>query len=187
MMGRWDEDDAVDAAALAWLRERPGTPVESIGIVTRVWRLAKLFGEDRRRILAKAGADSAILDLLSVLRRAGAPYRLTTRELTERTRVTAGAISQRVARAERAGLVQRAGAADGSRAVFVTLTPAGHALVERLVDRVLHREAELIAGLTPPQRTALTELLRLLLDNVQREVDFEEGVGRNRFTQVGSG
>jgi hypothetical protein len=53
MMGRWDEDDAVDAAALAWLRERPGTPVESIGIVTRVWRLAKLFGEDRRRILAK--------------------------------------------------------------------------------------------------------------------------------------
>ena len=45
--------------------------------------------------------DAATLDLLSVLRRAGPPYQLTTRQLTEQTRVTAGAISQRVARAER--------------------------------------------------------------------------------------
>ncbi|MDQ2790814.1 MAG: MarR family transcriptional regulator [Actinomycetota bacterium] len=179
-MDRWDEDDPVDATALAWLRERPGTPVAGIGIVTRVWRLAKLFGEDRRRILAVAGADPAILDLLSVLRRAGAPYRLTTRELTERTRVTAGAISQRVARAEISGLVNRAPAGDGSRAVIVTLTPAGHALVESLVDQVLHREAELISCLAPHQRATLTELLRLLLDDV------EEQVGGHRHTQVGS-
>jgi DNA-binding MarR family transcriptional regulator len=177
---RWDENDPVDATALAWLRERPGTPVAGIGIVTRVWRLAKLFGEDRRRILAAAGADPATLDLLSVLRRAGAPYQLTTRELTERTRVTAGAISQRVARAENSGLVKRARAADSSRAVTVTLTPAGHALVEGLVDQVLHREAELISGLEPHQRAALTELLRMLLGDVQ------EQVGSHRHTQVGS-
>lgn len=179
-MDRWDEDDPVDATALAWLRERPGTPVAGIGIVTRVWRLAKLFGEDRRRILAVAGADPAILDLLSVLRRAGAPYQLTTRELTERTRVTAGAISQRVARAETSGLVRRAAAGDGSRAVIVTLTPAGHALVENLVDQVLHREAELISCLAPHQRVTLTELLRLLLDEVEAQV------GNHRHTQVGS-
>ena len=72
-----------------------------------------------------------------------------------------GAISQRVARAEHAGLVQHAGAGDGSRAVVVTLTSAGHVLVESLVDRVLRREAELIAGLAPPQRDVLIELLRL--------------------------
>ena len=78
----WDETDPVDATALAWLRERPGTPVEGIGIVTRIWRLARLLGEDRRRVLADAGADAATLDLLSVLRRAGPPYQLTTRQLT---------------------------------------------------------------------------------------------------------
>lgn len=180
MGDRWDEDDPVDATALAWLRERPGTPVAAIGVVTRVWRLAKLFGEDRRRVLASAGADPAILDLLSVLRRAGAPYELTTRELTARTTVTAGAISQRVARAEKSGLVKRTSARDGSRAVIVTLTPAGHALVESLVDQVLHREGELISCLAPHQRAALTELLRLLLDDV------ENRVGYHRHTQVGS-
>ncbi|MGH3754673.1 MAG: hypothetical protein ACRDRP_18640 [Pseudonocardiaceae bacterium] len=41
-----------------------------------------------------------------------------------------------MARAEREGLVERAADAEGSRAVVVTLTPAGHDLVERLVDRV---------------------------------------------------
>src|SRR4051794_35069222 len=81
--------------ARAWQRERPGTPTDSIEIVTPLWRLAKLFADDRRRVLADAGVDPATLDLLSVLRRAGSPYELSTRELSRRTLVTAGAISQR--------------------------------------------------------------------------------------------
>lgn len=163
-------EDPVDAVALAWLRERPGTPVEGIGIVTRVWQCAKLLGEDRRRTLTEVGADPATLDLLSVLRRSGPPYQLTTRQLTEQTLVSAGAISQRVARAERDGLVVRASPAAGSRAVAVTLTSAGHDLVERLVDQVLGREADLVSCLTSEQRTTLTELLRLLLAHVDTEI-----------------
>lgn len=174
------EDDPVDAVALAWLRERPGTPVEGIGIVTRVWQCAMLLGKDRRRVVADAGADPATLDLLSVLRRSGPPYRLTTRQLTDRTLITAGAISQRVARAERDGLVVRASPPQGSRAVAVSLTPAGHELVERLVDRVLGREADLVSRLTPEQQTTLTELLRLLL------VDLHTQIGPQPPSQVGS-
>lgn len=176
---RFDPDDAVDATALAWTRERPGTPVEGIGIVTRIWRLAKLLGNDRRRVLAAQGADAAILDLLSVLRRSGPPYRLTTRQVAEQTRVTAGAISQRLARAEDLGLVQRTRAA-GSRSVSVTLTPAGHEVVEGLVDQVLGREAELISCLSRDERAQLTRLLKLLLDDLQ---DRLENLGH---TQVGS-
>jgi DNA-binding MarR family transcriptional regulator len=176
----WDPDDPVDATALAWQRERPGTPVEGIGIVTRIWRLAKLFGEDRRRLLAAAGADAATLDLLSVLRRAGPPYVLTTRELAERSRVTAGAISQRLARAERQGLVRRA-RGEGSRRVAVWLTDAGQALVERLVDQVLGREAELVSLLTSEQREQLAELLRTLL------ADLDARIEHPPHTQVGSG
>lgn len=180
MPGKWDENDPVDATALAWLRERPGTPVAGIGIVTRIWRLAKLLGEDRRRTLAAAGADAATLDLLSVLRRAGAPYQLTTRQLADRTRVTAGAISQRVARAEQAGLVERARENASSRAVTVTLTRTGHELVEELVDRVLGREAELTGCLSADQQETLTELLRVLL------TELEGTLGRPQHTQVGS-
>lgn len=154
--------------AAAWQRERPGTPVSSIEIVTPIWRLAKLLADDRRRVLAAAGVDGATLDLLSVLRRAGQPYALSTRDIADRTLVTAGAVSQRVARAERDGLVSRA--AGANRSVLVTLTDAGHATVEDTVDRVLGREADLVAGLTPDQRASLAELLDTLLAQVRERL-----------------
>ncbi|GAO12803.1 MarR family transcriptional regulator [Streptomyces lydicamycinicus] len=169
----------VEEIAAAWERERPGTPVSSIGIVTPIWQLAKLLGDDRRRVLTRAGVDPATLDLLSVLRRGGAPYTLTTRELGRRSMVTAGAVSQRVARAEREGLVTRRPGEGRPRTVLVELTPAGHALVEATVDQVLYREAELIDGLTPGQQTQLAGLLRILLQDTQRKL------GDDRISQVG--
>ena len=161
-----ERPDSVDEIAAAWRRERPGTPVDGIGVVTRIWRLAKLFEDDRRRTLAAAGCDAATLDLLSVLRRSGPPYRLTTRELTRRTLVTAGAISQRVTRAERTGLVTREPGGDSRRAVTITLTPAGHDLVEHTVDHVLGRESDLLRPLTPAQRQELSLLLSTLLTDL---------------------
>lgn len=161
-------DYPVDEIASAWQRERPGTPVDSIAIVTPLWRLARLFADDRRRVLARAGLDGATLDLLGVLRRGGPPYTRTTRELAAATMVTAGAISQRVARAERDGLVTRRLAPGRTRTVLVELTPAGHDAVEATVDLVLGREAELIGGLSPAERDQLAGLLGTLLTDVRR-------------------
>ncbi|WP_407286149.1 MarR family winged helix-turn-helix transcriptional regulator [Streptomyces sp. BP-8] len=169
----------VEEIAAAWERERPGTPVSSIGIVTPIWQLAKLLGDDRRRVLAAAGVDTATLDLLSVLRRGGEPYTLTTRELGRRSMVTAGAISQRVARAEREGLVTRRPGEGRTRTVLVELTPAGHELVEATVDQVLCREAELVGGLTPEQQEQLAGLLRILLQDTQHRL------GDDRIRHVG--
>jgi DNA-binding MarR family transcriptional regulator len=164
----FDSASAYPAAeiAAAWRRERPGAPVSSIEIVTPIWRLAKLLADDRRRVLQACGVDPATLDLVSVLRRAGPPYRLTTREIAQRALVTAGAVSQRVSRAEREGLVERSPTADGSRSVTVTLTAAGHALTERVVGQVLGREAYLVAGLRPADNAMLAGLLDRLLTEV---------------------
>lgn len=155
---RWP---AADIAA-AWRRELPDVPVESIEIITPIWRIAKLLADDRRRTLVRLGIDESTLDLLSVIRRSGSPYELTTREITERTLVTAGAISQRLARAERAGLVTRRPSSASRRAVGVRLTQAGHRLIEDSVRDLLGHEADLVAGLTPEARTALIAHLATL-------------------------
>jgi DNA-binding MarR family transcriptional regulator len=161
--------------AAAWQRERPGTPTGSIEIVTPVWRLAKLFADDRAQVLRAAGIDVATLDLLSVIRRSGPPYALSTREITRRTLVTAGAISQRVARAERQGLVARSPDSSSRRAVLVSLTTDGHALVERSVDMVLGREASLVSGLSESERERLVELLDKLTGDVMRRTGARHG------------
>lgn len=62
----------------------------------------------------------------------------------------------------------------------VTLTPAGHALVERLVYEVLGRAAALLAGLSSDERAELTRLLRILLRDLQGRL------GYPNHTQVGA-
>lgn len=180
MGGRSAPRDSIDEIVEAWGRERPELDPSSIGIVSRIWYLAKLFGDDRRELLAASGIDPAILDLLSVLRRAGEPYRLSTREIAARSLVTAGAISQRLRRAEAACLVRREVADDGSRTVFVSLTEAGSETVGAYVSVVLGREQDLLSGLEPEERAALEGLLRTLLGGVVSKV------GAEPRTQVGT-
>jgi DNA-binding MarR family transcriptional regulator len=148
--------------AAAWQRELPGVRTESIEIITPLWRIAKVLADDRRRTLARLGIDPSTLDLLSVIRRSGPPYELTTREITRRTLVTAGAISQRIARAEQAGLVCRSPSAASRRAVGVRLTESGHALIESTIRQLLEHEATLIDTLPQADRTILTALLATL-------------------------
>lgn len=154
--------DEVDDIQRAWLRERPGTPVSSIGVITRIWRIGKLLDEDRRRTMLALDMDAATRDLLSAVRRSGPPYRLSAGEIASRMMVSAGAVSQRVARAERAGYVRRVRSPDDGRGVFVELTERGHDLIERTVDQLLRHEEDLLAGLSDRQRDDLTELLRIL-------------------------
>lgn len=157
--------DSVDRIQLAWTRERPGTPVESIGLITRIRRAGKLLADDRRRTLARLGIDAATLDLLSTLRRHGDPYRMTPAELKDACLVSAGAISQRVVRAETAGLV-RAWRSAGGRTTAVELTETGHELIEGSVDALLRHEQDLVGHLTADERERLVELLRILLDGL---------------------
>jgi len=113
--------------------------------------------------LARLGVDAATLDLLSTLRRAGPPYRLTASAVAAQSLVSAGAISQRVARAEREGLVRRERSDADGRLSYVRLTPVGHALIERSVDGLLRHEEALLSPLTGEQRGQLSEQLKVLL------------------------
>ncbi|WP_149264617.1 MarR family winged helix-turn-helix transcriptional regulator [Actinomadura sp. K4S16] len=155
--------DGADAIQDAWRRELPGVPVESIGVVTRIWWAAKVFGDERRRLLAKLGVDVATLDLLSTLRRAGPPYRMSPGELADACMVTRGAITQRVERAAEAGLVERTTAGSGYHTRAVTLTGDGRALLDRVVADLLGAEDRLIGHLAPDRRDQLAGLLRELL------------------------
>jgi DNA-binding MarR family transcriptional regulator len=152
--------DSVDAIETAWRRERPDVDSRSIGIVTRIWRLGRVFDRARADALADAGVDASTLDALATLRRAGRPYRLTAGEMRRRSLVTAGAVSQRLDKLEAAGLVRRVPAEDDRRVVWVELTPRGIRTVDRAFAIVMAHEARLLAGLTRQERRDLTVVLR---------------------------
>ena len=142
----------------AWRRELPDAPTRSITVIATVKEIATRLRRERERELHRLGVDAATLDLVSTLRRAGEPYRLSTRELGARSLVTAGAITQRVTRAERDGLVVRS--AGAGRAVLVELTAAGHELVESVVADVLARDEQQVSEFDD---AALAQLEGMLL------------------------
>jgi DNA-binding MarR family transcriptional regulator len=162
------EADRAEQIARAWAREQPGIPVGSIGILTRIWQTAKLLSDERRRTLAAIGMDAATLDLLGTLRRAGPPYQLSTRELSRRCLVTAGAVTQRVDRALQSGLVRRLAPERGSRIVRVELTDVGHRLVQQAVGQLLTYEQGLVDVLEPAEQEELARLLAALLAGLAR-------------------
>lgn len=165
------ETTAADIAR-AWSRELPGAETDSILVITTLWRTAKRLSDERARTLRQTGMDAATLDLLSTLRRAGSPYRLTTQTLAERCLVSAGAISQRLARAEGAGLITREPAGRGRKSIAVTLTEAGHRALTPVVTEVLSHEADHISVLSSSERAQLVEMLERLSQHiVERTAD----------------
>jgi DNA-binding MarR family transcriptional regulator len=163
----WVNGDSVDAIQAAWQRERPEVDVSSIGIITRLWRLAHHLDVARAQTLAALGTDASTLDALATLRRSGPPYRLTAGQMQRRSLVTAGAISQRLDKLEEAGLVRRQRDSNDRRIIHICLTPRGRRLIDRVFAAIMEQEQQLLGSLTGPERDRLEPLLKRWLSTFE--------------------
>jgi DNA-binding MarR family transcriptional regulator len=155
--------DDVDRIVEAWKRERPDLDVAPLHVLSRISRLARRLDLDRAQAFARHSLEGWEFDVLSALRRAGAPYRLSPGQLVHETLVTSGTMTNRVDRLERRGLVERSPDPHDRRGVIVQLTEDGKATVDAAMADLLSRERELLAELPARQRTELADLLRRLL------------------------
>lgn len=156
--------DGVDHVARDWRRERPDIDVSSIGIVTRIWRIARHLENQRREQLAGLGTDRGTMDVLAMLRRSGPPFRRSAGELTRSALITSGGVSQRLEKLERAGLITRHVDTSDRRRVDVELTASGIRLVDStLTDLMDHDTKVLEEALDEDEQELLRRLLRKFL------------------------
>ena len=162
----------MDRAARAieqWRRERPDLDVSPMGVIGRLNEASSLIARDRLApVFARFGLQSGEFDVLATLRRSGAPYALTPTELYEATMVTSGAMTARLDRLEKAGLVQRAPHPSDRRGVVVQLTANGLALVDEALGAHVANEHEILAGLTGEERETLAKLLEKLIASLSQ-------------------
>lgn len=156
-------EDAVDRITAQWARERPDLDVGPMTVIGRISRLADLLEERLRPVFAEVGLGNGDFDVLASLRRSGKPFRLTPTELSASMMVTSGAVTKRVDRLEREGLVERTVNGADARGRVIELTPAGRALVERVHPLHLANEDGLLDALDGNEREQLARLLRKLL------------------------
>ncbi len=159
--------DAVDAIAAQWARERPDLDVRPMLVIGRLHRAGDLLDQRLRDVFATAGLGNGDFDVLASLRRAGDPFTLSPTELSATMMVTSGAVTKRVDRLERLGLVERRVADDDGRGRLVSLTPAGRRVQEELHPQHLANEDRLLAPLTPSERDQLAGLLKKLLTSLE--------------------
>jgi DNA-binding MarR family transcriptional regulator len=117
----------------------------------------------RRVAFTDHGLELWEFDVLSALRRQGAPYQLTPGALLRATLVTSGTMTNRVDQLAKAGLVRREPDPQDRRGVLVTLTPAGVDRVDAALADLLRSEHALLGGLSESDRRTLADLLRVLL------------------------
>src|SRR3984957_5185752 len=161
-MAQTDRDEVDDLVA-QWHQERPDLDVSPLQVLSRLSRLARHLDRARRAAFAAQDLEPWEFDVLSALRRQGAPYQLSPGALLHATLVTSGTMTNRIDRLAAAGLVSRQRDPADGRSVLVTLTSRGQRVADAALDGLLERERELLTGLDPAQQDELAGLLRILL------------------------
>ncbi|MEU7582740.1 MarR family transcriptional regulator [Streptomyces sp. NPDC041068] len=158
--------DAIDELRGQWRRERPDldlTHLDAMALVGRIKRADHLLSKGMKRVFAEFGLEFPEFDVLATLRRVGAPHELTAGGLLKSAMVTSGAITNRLDKLERKGLIERRPDPTDRRAIRVCLTEAGLDLVDRVVVEHIANEERMLSALTPQDRAAVDKALRALL------------------------
>ena len=156
--------DLVDEIVDGWRQRRPELDFSPLEVVSRVLRAAHHLQARLDKVAAAYGlSHTGDLDVLTNLDRAAQPHERTPSELAEAQLVTAGGMTVRLDRLQRAGLIERRPNPSDGRGVLVRLTPMGKELAADALTTLIETQAEGIRDLDQSQQTLLAGLLRVLL------------------------
>jgi DNA-binding MarR family transcriptional regulator len=155
--------DALDDTLEIWAREIPDLDPLTEGIIERIQDLAYNVNQAMDETLKTYDLDRRSFHLLGRLRRHGPPYRVSAGKLSDELRLSTGAMTNRLDRMEKAGLIRRLPDPNDRRATLIEPTEAGHAAWDRTVGAQARREAQFIGVLSPAEKVRLHDLLRALM------------------------
>jgi DNA-binding MarR family transcriptional regulator len=164
------EETAPDRVARiqeAWARERPDLDVTPQGVIGRLHRLAGYLTEELCVVYRRHGLGEGEFDVLAALRRAGEPFERAPGELARHTMVTTGAMTKRIDRLERDGLVTRRTSSADGRGRLVALTPAGRRVIDDAFTDHMANECRLLDALDADDAAQLERILRTWLQRVE--------------------
>jgi DNA-binding MarR family transcriptional regulator len=157
------ERDRVDLILDQWRAERPELDPSPIGVIGRISRLARELEQRLEPVYRAHGLEPGWHDVLATLRRNGPPYQLRPTDFAGQLMLTSSGTTKRLDRLEQAGLIARTPDPEDRRGTLITLTEAGHDLIDAVTEAHLYNERNLLAALSADEQRRLADLLRKLL------------------------
>ncbi len=155
--------DHVDHLTAQWARERPDLDTRALAVAARVIRLERFLARGSARVLAEYDLNEGEFSVLTALRRAGAPYRLTPTDLYRALLLSSGAMTNRIDRLEERGLVRREADPVDRRRTLVELTDEGRRITDDAVAAHARAAMARFSALDEAERERLDALLRQVL------------------------
>jgi DNA-binding MarR family transcriptional regulator len=152
--------DSVDEMLDQWSLERPDLDTSALRVVVRVLLLHKSFLKQATSSLSEVDLELWEYDVLSALRRQGAPYELAATELARATSLSPGAMTNRIDKLTDKKLVTRKPDPADRRGVVVALTTKGIGVIDKAIQLRLEAADKAIQGLSKKERATLATLLR---------------------------
>ena len=149
----------MDSILAQWRRERPDLDTSVMAVCGDLWRAADRVREGVSANLAADDLDLAGHDVLLTLRRQGRGRALSPSELAEDMMISTSAMTNRLDRLQKRGLIERQPDPADRRALRIVLTEAGFALVDRIVVSHVATEERLVSALSAEERAELRRLL----------------------------
>jgi len=157
-------EDRARRAQKEWRRERPDIDADVMALAGRLLEATLLL--ERNWLLPLATQfelHPGEFDVIATLRRSGPPYALTPTDLHERLMLSSSAMTSRLDRLERKGLIGRAPSEQDRRSISVRLTPAGLALIDKALPLHVANEQQAMSALTKKEQGQLDALLGKLI------------------------
>ena len=163
-----ERDHVDDWLEQAWLEDIPNLDLEVEGIVDRMNGLSRRIRRSLNAVITEHDLTFEEWDVLGALRQAGPPFRRSAGSLARRTDLSSGAMTNRLDRLEKAGLVKRLPDPDDRRGVLIELTDEGERKWVATAKVQAAYENLIGAALNKSEKEQLNSLLRRLMVEFER-------------------
>ncbi|WP_243455774.1 MarR family winged helix-turn-helix transcriptional regulator [Sphingosinicella sp. BN140058] len=164
------EEDHVGLRRRQWARELLDADTRGMAVLGRARWITLAARPAIESVFARHQLDTGEFDVLSTLLRAGAPYRLRPTDLYRSLMISSGGLTDRLARLEKAGLIERVTAEKDGRSLPVQLTDEGKRRAEAAFRDDMRVEAELLGALSEDEQLMLASLLAKLAASLMKSV-----------------
>lgn len=160
-------EDLTDRLIGGWAAARPELEMNPLQVTARLSRIGPLLARRQEEVFSQFGLSRGEVGMLSALRIAGPPHRLSPSRLGRGLMMSSAGVTSRTDRLERRGLVRRLPDLHDRRGVIVELTEEGLDAVDAAVRAVILSDQQLLARFDATELASMEGLLRKLLAGLE--------------------